>query len=340
MFAIIIINFNKALDTVECLDSVLAINNQDFRIYLVDNGSAPADADLLAAYAQAHHNIEFFRNDTNLGFAEGNNRILELLLADDAIDQVVFLNNDTVVTADFLAALHAQLDPARRVEMVAARMLRYADHQQIDNLGITLYRSGLASNRKCPDDPLLGPTGGCALYTKRLLADLKASTGELYDSRFFCYAEDTDLALRALHLGYRAAYAEAALVYHKGSLSSGGAHNPFIFYHGIRNSLFALLKNMPLGLFGKYLPWIVVMHLAIVFRHCRKGQFAVTFRLYRDFLRGVPFMWKKRQRILGGRRLTNRELDGYIARSFYERGYVRFALRDLFRASVRSPDRR
>jgi GT2 family glycosyltransferase len=87
------------------------------------------------------------------------------------------------------------------------------------------------------DEVLLGPTGGCALLRRRLLEDLRAMHGAWFDEQFFCYAEDTDLVIRARWLGYRAAYAADAIVQHEGSLSSGGPDNDFVLYHGIRNSL-------------------------------------------------------------------------------------------------------
>jgi GT2 family glycosyltransferase len=84
---------------------------------------------------------------------------------------------------------------------------------------------------------LLGPSGNCALYTANLLRQVYSASGEYFDEQFFCYAEDTDLAWRAVLLGYQAAYAADARVYHKVSIASGGPGSDFVLYHGIRNSL-------------------------------------------------------------------------------------------------------
>lgn len=84
---------------------------------------------------------------------------------------------------------------------------------------------------------MLGPSGNCALYTANLLRQVYSASGEYFDEQFFCYAEDTDLAWRAVLLGYQAAYAADARVYHKVSIASGGPGSDFVLYHGIRNSL-------------------------------------------------------------------------------------------------------
>ena len=223
----------------------------------------------------------------------------------------------------------ARIDPARRIEMVAARVMQYADRERVDNLGITFYKCGLASNRKLLDDPLLGPSGNCALYTAELLRQVRAATGEYFDDQFFCYAEDTDLSWRAVWLGYRAAYAEDARVYHKGSVASGGPNSDFVLYHGIRNSLFVLVKNVPTRYLLRNLLWMLVLHTAILLRYAVKGKLRVVYRLYRDFLRGLPAMRRKRRLIEKHRRTPPNEIKYWISRRFYERGYVLSALRDL-----------
>ena len=99
--------------------------------------------------------------------------------------------------------------------------------------------------------------------------------------------------VRARWLGYRAAYASDAIVYHIGSLSSGGPDSDFVLYHGIRNSIWWLVKNA-IGWFLLSLPWFVALHVAIWIRHLRRGKARVLWRLYRDAMRGIPEMRRKR----------------------------------------------
>jgi GT2 family glycosyltransferase len=331
MIAVIVINYRRAADTLECLDSLLRVAAPAFDIFLVDNGSSPDDVAQLRDYV-AHHpeRITFTAFPENLGFTGAHNRLFEQLVPSGRYDFFLLLNNDAVVEPDFLARMLARVDRAQRIEMVAARVMKYADRDQVDNLGITFYKCGLASNRKSPDDPLLGPSGNCALYTAELLRQIHQATDEYFDDQFFCYAEDTDLAWRAVLLGYRAAYAEDALVYHKGSVSSGGPNSDFVLYHGIRNSLFVLVKDVPVRFLVRNLFWMLVLHVAILLRYTIKGKLGVVSRLYRDFVRGIPAMRLKRRPIQRQRQIPPSEIERRISRLFYERGYALGALRDLY----------
>jgi len=331
MLGILIINYRTAAATRACLDALLSQSPTDLYIYLLDNGSSAAQAAELATCARSHEDKVYFDASTvNLGFAAGMNRLLAQALADSSIEQVLILNSDTRPTPGFIAAMQACLDPSTHTDMVAATLLNPLDNT-VDSLGIALYRSTLASNRKRADEVLLGPTGGCALLTRRLLEDLRASHGEWFDESFFCYAEDTDLVLRARWLGYRPAFAADAVVYHEGSLSSGGADNDFVLYHGIRNSLWWLAKDAPAGWLLRSLPWFILLHCGICLRHLRRGRARVLRRLYRDAIKGLPAMRKKRVIIRQSRRVPAREFAAWVEPHFYERDYVRRAWRELWR---------
>ena len=330
MIAVLVINHTTAAATLACVNAVLAEPATALRVYLLDNGSGEFDVAVLQSFARRHaHRVEFAASPSNLGFAAGMNRLLDLALADSAVDQVVLLNSDTQPTPGFLAAMQACLDPATHTDLVAARLLN-PQSGGVDSLGITLYRSTLASNRKREDEVLLGPTGGCALLTRHLLEDLRRSHGEWFDESFFCYAEDTDLVLRARWLGYLPAYAGAALVYHSGSLSSGGPDNDFVLYHGIRNSLWWLAKDAPAGWLMRSLPYFIFLHCGIIVRHLRRGRAGVLWRLYRDAIRGLPAILEKRKRVTAARRVPTAQFRTWVEPHFYERDYLRAAWRELW----------
>jgi len=336
VIAVLIINHGTVAATQACVTSVLAQDVADLRLYLLDNGSAPHEVAILGELAQQHPlAITFVASAQNLGLAAGMNRLLERALAEPSVSEILLLNSDTLPAAGAIAALRAALDPMSRIDMVAAN-LRTPLSEAVDSLGITLYRSTLASNRKRDDEILLGPSGGCALLTRRLLEDLRAQHGEWFDETFFCYAEDTDLVLRARWLGYGCAYAAAAVVHHEGSLSSGGAGNDFVLYHGIRNSLWWLVKNAPFGWFARSLPLFILLHCGIIARHLRRGRARVLWRLYIDAIKGLPAMLRKRQRIRSTRRVPASTFRLWVEPRFYERDYVRRAWRELWKSSEKS----
>lgn len=328
--AILIVNYCRAGDTLECLNSLSLIKDLSFRVFLADNGSGSAETTILSEYAAQHPTwIQFITYPHNSGFTGAYNRLLTDVLAMNNYSCILLLNNDVVVEPGFLARMLMLIDPARRIEMVAARVMKYADREKVDNLGITFYKCGLASNRKSPDDPLLGPSGSCALYTADLLRQVHRATHEYFDEYFFCYAEDTDLAWRATLLGYRAIYAADAWVYHKGSISSGGPNSDFVLYHGIRNSLCVLVKDIPLHYLLRNIFWILILHCAILLRYAVNGKIRIIFRLYRDFIHILPGMLSKRLIINKQVQIPNHVVSRLINKNFYERNYVLNALHDL-----------
>ena len=328
--AILVVNFQRANDTIECLDSLLQVSNRSFDIFLADNGSGDVEVAQLFSYADRYpERINFTSFSQNHGFTGAHNQLLEKILQNDHYQFILLLNNDTVVDPEFLTKMLEKIDRNQHIEMVAARMMKYNDRTCVDNIGITFYKCGLASNRKSLNDSLLGPCGGCALYTTELLRQVYYTTGEYFDDQFFCYAEDTDLAWRAVLLGYHAAYAEDALVYHKGSVSSGGPNSDFVLFHGIRNSLFVLIKNIPAPLLLKNSGWMLLLHGAILLRYTVKGKLSIIFRLYRDFLRKIPIMLQKRRHLNKQFTANSTIITQLINSSFYERGYTVTALIDL-----------
>jgi N-acetylglucosaminyl-diphospho-decaprenol L-rhamnosyltransferase len=324
------VHFGEVSVTAQAVACAVAQTPDDARFLLLDNGSGAGGAAAEALRSACPPRVTILRGGRNLGFAAGMNLLIGEALADPVVGELLLLNNDTLGQSGFHAAMHRRLDAVRRVEMVAARLVRADAARSVDSLGITLYRSGLGSNRKRTDERLLGPTGGCMLVTRRVLEELRDVDGEWFDETFFCYAEDTDLVMRARWLGFDSAYADDAVVVHHGSLSSGGPDNEFVLYHGIRNSIWALAKNAPAMWLFAHLPWIVVAHGAIWLRNLRKGRAKTLWRLYRDAFRGLPSMLRKRKVVRLARRVSARAWWRWVEPSLYERAYLRSSLRELF----------
>ena len=101
--SIIILNWNKYEETIECLDSLRNITYPNYNIILVDNGSEGPDVKILGERYGNYINI--IKNDKNYGFAEGCNIGLRYALSNKNPDYVLLLNNDTIVDPNFLTEL-------------------------------------------------------------------------------------------------------------------------------------------------------------------------------------------------------------------------------------------
>jgi GT2 family glycosyltransferase len=331
----LVINFNTHAHTLRCVRSLLDAGLQ--RILVLDNASRADDrAALNNGLRPVSEQVHVIESEDNLGFAAGSNLLVEEALRDPANRGVFLLNSDAVlVTAGFEALLAAW--EASGAAMLGGRMHALdpatgCDTGRVDSLGIALYRPLLASNRKSMNETFVGPTGGCALYDRALLEALRDTHGYVFDPVYFCYAEDTDLCLRARLLGFDAAYVDALVALHEGQASSGGGFNDFVLYHGIRNSIWTAIKTVPLLVILRNLHWVVLLHFGIVVRHATRGKAGTLWRLYRDAARGMRMMLARRKIIQATRRCS----AGAFARQvitprFYERDYLRNAVLDLLR---------
>ena len=106
---IIILTWNRLSDTLECLESVKKIVYPNYEIIVVDNGSTDGSAE---AIARRYPEITLVKNESNLGYAAGNNRGMETALH-MGCDYVFLLNNDTTIDAVCLDELvnRAESDP-------------------------------------------------------------------------------------------------------------------------------------------------------------------------------------------------------------------------------------
>jgi len=325
--AALVVNFNTAGLTVRCVESLLR-QQQLSRILVIDNGSEPEDVAALAAGMPP--GAELLCNAENLGFAGACNQGIRVLLREPGVHAVLLFNSDAEAEPGLVAAMAAMLDADGRVSMVGAPMYRHGEPGALDSSGIAFYASCIASNRVDTGDPLFGPTGGCALYSRALLVELQAVHGYCFDEAFFCYAEDTDLAARALLLGHRPAIASGAAAHHHGQASSGGGFSRFVLYHGMRNSVWTMLKCVPWPVLLLRSPWILLAHAGVLLRHVRRGEARTVLRLYRDALRRVPQVLAQRRAVQSARRITAAQFAGFMSGKFYDRGYAWNAVKDLF----------
>ena len=329
---VLVINYNTAPQTLRCLESIQQSKLLPDWVLVLDNASASDDYQHLLQNAPPPQagSLHIYRSETNLGFAQGSNVLIDLLLQNAACQRIMLLNNDAVAHPDMLGGLDEVLDMAGDVAGLAGgRMHRLAAPDEVDTLGIAIYSSLMPADRKTLDDIYVGPTGGCCMLTRQCVERLLALSGYCFDPRYFCYCEDLDLVLRTLLLGYHPVYLDKLLAWHEGQASSGGGYNPFIAYHGLRNTLWMHVKLFPSGLLWRYGIFLLLAHFLMVGRHTIAGRFSLMWRVYRDALRCAPEFFQERRQLAGQLKDSNVATDAVIhliTRRFYRSGYLRFVL--------------
>jgi GT2 family glycosyltransferase len=322
---VLVINYNTARQTLRCLESIQQSTVLPDWVLVLDNASSEDDFQHLLHGCRPPEGgtLQIYRSDENLGFAKGSNVLIDLLLEQPTCRYIMLLNNDAVAQKDMLASLRTALgDAGEEVGLAGGRMHKLADPTQVDTLGIALYASLMPADRKALEDIYVGPTGGCCMLTRALVNRLKSVSGYFFDPRFFCYCEDTDMVVRAALLGYRPLYLDQLLALHEGQASSGGGYNPFIAYHGLRNTLWMHIKLMPAGMLWRYGLVLLLAHLLMVGRHILAGRFSLMWRVYRDAFGQFPEFMAERKRFHPHVQPHSGALSRYITPRFYRKGYA------------------
>ena len=218
--SVVILNWNGAAETLACLDSLSAQTFRDFRVVIVDNGSADDSVVRIEEWARAHPGLplDLIETGENLGFAGGSNRGIRQALEAGA-DLVFLLNNDTLLRPDALQLLVEFLD-AHPDYVAVTGQIRYADRPVIWNCGGDLTWSGsrkyLYGEMPADAVPQIGWRRitfitGCASLVRASLFEKHG----LYTERFFFGEEDYEFSLRLKRLGLPVGACLDAVIWHK-----------------------------------------------------------------------------------------------------------------------------
>ncbi len=238
---IIVLNWNNAKDTIECLSSLQKITYPNFTILVVDNGSTDTSIECIS---QAFPHIPILKNGTNLGFAEGNNRGI-LHAIEKGAEAFLILNNDTIVHPDILHAFHDAATQYPKAGVFGAKIFYFDDPAKVWYAGGDVDLNCYVCVHSGSDTQKIEETNyacGCALFIKK---EVIKKVG-LMDPRFFLLWEEIDWCWRIRKAGYQCLFVPQAKVWHKISSSfEGGYRGDSWNYYYFRNRLLFLKLHFP-----------------------------------------------------------------------------------------------
>ncbi len=244
---LIILNWKKTEDTLECLRNAVALKDPHLEILLVDNHSGDGICERVRRDFPA---VVLLENPGNLGYAGGNNAGIRMALERGA-DYVFILNNDAAVADGCLAALRGWALRHPDAGILAPKVLTWNDRSRINSLGTQMdwlrLRPKLSRYGQRDDPAKTEPfiqqiLMGCALFVSK---ETIAKIGML-DERFFLIHEDADWCLRAEEAGLQNWVVPLAVVFHKESKSLSEVP-ALSHYYSVRN--FFLLAVLHAGFF-------------------------------------------------------------------------------------------
>lgn len=276
---IIILNFNGAKDTVECLTSIQNNIYSNYNIVIVDNKSTDNSREVICHYIEKNYTkynkfesefesinsskecvkVTFIQSGKNQGYGHGNNIGIKYALQNKA-DYILVLNNDTIVEADFLTPLVDMCEKDKNIGIASCKINFY------DKPDIIWFNGGkffpctakvkhFNFNEKDigqkPTETITFITGCMWLIPRKVLEDVG-----LINEEYFMYVEDLEFCKRITDKGYSLKVSGNSKIYHKVG-SSSGHWSVFFAYWMSRNKL-KFIKN---GLKGLCFYSSIVYHI-------------------------------------------------------------------------------
>ncbi len=259
LISIIIVNYNTAQETKECLQSLQTLKTKEFEynMLVVDNGSKQ---EFNLPDNLKNDQTEVIRTEANIGFTGGNNLGIAHSVKNYNPDYFLLLNSDTTVKSDFLYYLFRSLERNDQAGIASSKIYfspgqefhsnSYSQQDRgqviwygggaIDWANLVAFHRGVDEIDRGQFDHLSSSdfATGCSLLIKREVIE---DVGIL-DKKYFLYLEDVDFSLRVKQLDYQILFCPQSVVWHNNAGSSEGAGSRIHQYYQTRNRLLFFIK--------------------------------------------------------------------------------------------------
>ena len=233
--SVIIVNYNGKELLEKSLESLFKVDYENFEVILVDNNSSDGTIDFVA---KNYPSVIIIKLDSNKGFAEPNNIAAKIAKG----DYLLLLNNDTVVTYNFISEMIKVLEHDKTIGICQSLLLK--PDGSLDSSGDFIDKLGVVYNSKTKTDEIReisSARGASMLIHKELFEKLGG-----FDEKFFVSFEDVDLGWRTWILGYRIVLIPTSIVYHSAGTTIKKMRSDIAF-HGFKNQLSMKITNFEIN---------------------------------------------------------------------------------------------
>jgi GT2 family glycosyltransferase len=313
--SVIIVSHDDASDLPLSIGSALEQRGIALEVVVVDNASTDRSAEVARGYGSR---VRLIALPENTGFAAAMNAGI----GQTAGRYVVALNPDCKLEPDFCAVLAERLDRSPGVGSASGRIYRAQGETLeptglLDSTGIYFTRTGRhldrgsqerAEGRYLEEEPVFGTSGAAGFYRREALESARISTG-VFDSDFFLYREDADLAWRLRRLGWTCLYVPRAIAHHRRRNLPARRRqmSPEVNRHSVKNRFLLRINNQTPGHFVATLLPTLARDLVVL---------GACLTVERSSLPAFGWLWRNRKRLWQKRReITEKVRQGRTRRS-------------------------
>lgn len=319
LVSVTIVTYNSGRFIKRCLESVLAQRYSLKEIIVVDNGSTDGTLDILDQFTER---VRIVNNEQNIGFAAAQNQCIQM----SSGEWILTLNPDVLLMPNFIQSLVDAGNRDPQIGTVCGKLLAMKatfdlpEKPMVDSTGIYFNPMLRHLDRGSQDvdnghylnfEYVFGATAAAALYRREMIDDISIDD-EFFDSDFFVYREDADVAWRAQLYGWKTLYTPLARGYHVRSVLPGNRRSlsPAINMHSVKNRFLMRFKNMTPDLYLRNFVQItfrdiVVIGCCLLREHSSLKAFWLLGKKWRSVM-------EKRKIIMQNRKVS----DEYLANWF------------------------
>ena len=319
LVSVTVVTYNSGRFIRRCLESVLDQAHSSIEVIVVDNASTDGTVDILEPFEDR---CRVVYNEENTGFAAAQNQAIAMSKG----EWVLTLNPDVMLLPDFVERPMVTAPADKSVGTLCGKLLMVdasfsiPDKQMVDSTGMYFTPMLRHFDRGCLErynghyrnhEYVFGATAAAACYRREMIEDISVD-GEFFDSDFFTYREDADVAWRAQLFGWKCVYDPTACGYHVRKLRPGMRRQlaPEINMHSVKNRFLMRIKNITPKLYIRHFAAITFRDVGIL-SYClvaERSSLEAFYLLARDFKKTIA----KRKHIQARRRVD----DAYMARWF------------------------
>lgn len=241
--SIITVNFNQHQVNIDFLKSIkLNPSKHKLEVIFVDNGSS---TEYEEDYKSIYPDLIYIRSAHNLGFAGGNNLGIQAASG----DYLLFLNNDTEITAGFIDILLSEFEANPDIGLLSPLILYFDQQDIIQYAGfskmnyLTCRNKGIGNmeldkQQYSQDSRETGYCHGAAMMCKKSDLDIVGNMAE----EFFLYYEELDWCEKFKKANKKIWFTGKTKIYHKESMSVG-KESSLKTYFMVRNRFLFIRRN-------------------------------------------------------------------------------------------------
>lgn len=280
MTSIIILSYNQLEYTKQCLESIRKYTeNEEYEIIVIDNNSN----DETVQWLKTQDDIIVQFNEINRGFPGGCNDGIKL--AKEGSD-ILLLNNDIVVTKDWLTNLNKALYSSEDIGAVGPVTNSCSYWQQIDvNYGNIDDMQEFASKFNISNSSLWEQRAKLIGYCILIKREVVDKVGLLDEQFFPGNFEDDDYSMRIVLEGYNLLLCRDTFIHHFGSVSfkETPEHNMILNRNSqVFHDKWGFYSQIDLGFCQEYLSILEAEdNITVLDIYCNAGVNGLMLKFYK-----------------------------------------------------------